>query len=69
MKEAKVWVNNEFRGIYPVGTSAVVVAASKEHACQLLKAKAPHPDYVKPEQFREIPLTMGYTEVLQNGDY
>lgn len=39
MNETKplgVYVCNQFRGHYPVGTAAVVVAESQEHAAQLL---------------------------------
>lgn len=36
MKKLGVYVCNQFTGHYPVGTAAVVVAESQEHAATLL---------------------------------
>lgn len=67
-----VFVNTGFKGFYPVGVSAVVVAANVDLACELLNAqlvaRGLEPS-AKPEQFTEIDSTQAGAFVLNDGNY
>lgn len=66
----KVWVNNEFDGVYPVGTGAVVIADTKDDACDFLNMFLVGIGLESfPEQFREMPMVSGQVEILCDGDY
>ncbi len=68
----KVFTNNSFKGHYPVGTAAVVVAETQEEAAMWLNN---HLDTaglcgdVKPEHMHEVELKRSAVHILCNGDY
>ena len=67
-----VYTHCEFRGHYPVGTSAVVVAQNKVAAAPLLEAqliKEGLNQPINPDDFEEIDLNNKRAYVLINGDY
>lgn len=67
----KVWYNVSFKGVWPVGTAAIVVAKTAQDACRLLQYQLPaaQAKTVKPEDFVEIDTTKEYAIVLRDGDY
>lgn len=67
----KVFYNSEFRGHWPVGTSAVVVAVDAEMAAYMLGeelAAMGLPQQVPPNDMIELEMKPQVV-VLQNGDY
>lgn len=68
----KVFFNNRFRGHYPVGTAAVVVAETREMACCLLAEKLIEhglKDGVVLGDMIEVPTTGNQVFVLNDGNY
>lgn len=69
----KVFFNNKFRGHYPVGTAALVVADHAQNACDLLnhKLKAEHSldGDAKVEDMIEVPTTHNQVVILNDGNY
>jgi hypothetical protein len=67
----KVWYNNRFEGIYPVGAAAVVVAESAEAAAELLRAQLTRgvSATVLAADMVEIDITVPQAIVLNDGDY
>lgn len=69
----RVFYSNNFRGHYPVGTSAVIVARDKDEAHVLLTSKLigmglpPRPD--DNITIHEVPTDCTSVTVLQDGDY
>ena len=70
----KVFTHTGFRGYYPVGTSAVIVARDRGHAKRLLLAALP--DELKAENqdldislFEEVDTSKPNAVILQDGDY
>lgn len=67
----KVFYNREFSGHWPVGTSAVVVAADAEMAAYMLGeqlAADALPQQISPNDMIELEM-VPQVVVLQNGDY
>jgi hypothetical protein len=67
-----VWINTDFQGHWPVGTSAVIVAESKKQAAELLEAELARvglSQKVDPQSMVEICLTVPGALILQDGDY
>ena len=67
----KIWTNNKFKGYWPVGTAAVVIADSPEQAADYLNvflAEKNLPD-CKPDQFEEMPFIDGEVRILNDGEY
>lgn len=67
-----VWLNTDFHGHWPVGTSAVIVADNKAQATELLEAELVRiglPQKVAPQSMVELCTTSPGAVVLQNGDY
>lgn len=68
----KVYTNNQFEGMWDVGTAAVVVAPSKAEAVKLLKEKLEPIGLGKDvceEQFYELETKHGFALVLRDGNY
>lgn len=68
----RVYRNNTFKGHWPVGTSAIVVATSAEQAAIVLEQELEQhglEQEIPVEEMIEIPTHTTYVEVLQNGDY
>lgn len=68
----RVYTANEFKGFFPVGTAAVVVAKDMTHAAELLNAELKRiglPESVKPTDFSEVSKTHACAYVLQDGNY
>jgi len=67
----KIWVNNKFKGHYPVGTAAVVIADSPGDAktyLDLFLAECGL-DESEEEEFREMEFRDGQVEILCDGNY
>lgn len=68
----KVFTNTHFRGHYPVGTAAVVVAETVEHAAELLEKQLKAiglPQHVLVEHMNELDTSSASVRVLRDGDY
>ena len=69
----RVFYSNDFRGDYPVGTSAVIVARDKDEAHVMLTSKLigmglpPRAD--DDITIHEVPTDCTSVTVLQDGDY
>ena len=67
-----IFVNTSFAGHYPVGTSAVVCATSKEEAAQILQRTLKHKGLsqeVLPEHMVKFMAVPGNCSILNDGDY
>lgn len=67
----KLWTNNQFKGRYPVGTGAVVVADTAEEAADYLSLflnEIGLPN-AKIEHMEEMPFVDGQVRILCDGDY
>ncbi len=69
----KVFSNTDFAGHWPMGTSAVVVAETREDAAKILDsalriAQLFQPP-INPESMVEIDQSKPQAIILQNGDY
>ena len=65
----KVYYNTDFEGLWPVGTSAVVVAESVEQAESLLSDKLVAIGLAYRGTMTEMDMTTPNAVILQNGDY
>ena len=68
----KVWTNNYFRGYWPVGSAAVVVANTPEEASSLLNEKLKEMGLegdAKPEDMDQLKTNKPLVRVLNDGDY
>lgn len=67
----KVFINTRFKGFYPVGTAAVVVANNVEEACTLLNEElaARGLDATTVDKFTQIKTNKPFAEILLDGDY
>lgn len=68
----KLFVNKTFSGFYPVGTSAVVIAKTKEDAAKLLsdKLKELHLDQeIAVKDMDELSMKTAGVFILQDGEY
>lgn len=77
----KVFTSTSFKGLYPVGTAAVIVAESKEQALELLVKQLQATGLYSEEPFNrrndrltvdnlvEVPLDKPSVDILNNGDY
>jgi hypothetical protein len=66
----KIYTSNDFAGIWPVGTSAVVIAENEEEAIQYLAdelkdRKLPQAEFTIAELDTNTPGVL----ILQSGDY
>ena len=71
-KHNKVWLNTSFNGRYPVGTAAVIVAATSNEAANLLNQELRSrglADTAMPDQFSELSIAAPTAVVLCDGDY
>lgn len=67
-----VWLNTSFQGHWPVGTSAVIVAESKQEAATLLEAELARiglSQKVDWQTMKELSTTAPGALILQDGDY
>ncbi len=68
----KTWTINKFLGHWPVGTAAVVVAATPTEAARYLERRLSNmglKQHIDPNDFQELPLEDGVVEVLNDGNY
>lgn len=70
----KFWIFEGFKGHYPVGTSAVVVAKSAEEACALLDVKLkerglPPLEGQKSLRYFAVNTDIERAIIIQDGDY
>ena len=68
----KVFTTTGFKGHYPVGTAAVVVAESKEKAAALLNVELKRkglPDTVKSTDMRQLRQDRISVNILCDGNY
>lgn len=67
-KKLKVFTSNDFKGHYPVGTSAIIVAKDETRARELLEEARP---LAKGDTYTmdEVDVNVESCNVLQNGDY
>ena len=65
----KVYYNTDFEGLWPVGTSAVVVAESAEQAELLLTDKLAAIGLAYRGTMTELDITVPNAIILQDGDY
>ena len=66
------WTCNNFKGNYPVGVGAVVVASNKQEAIVALEfeLKKRHLiQVIKPEQLEQLPKQGLYVRILTDGEY
>ena len=69
--EMKIYTNNEFTGVWPVGTAGVVIAKTKEDAktyLDIFLAQRNLPDS-EIEQFKEMDFKEGEVRILRDGEY
>jgi hypothetical protein len=69
IQRLKVYYNTDFEGLWPVGTSAVVVAESAEQAELLLTDKLVAIGLAYRGTMTEMDMTTPNAVILQNGDY
>lgn len=68
----KVYTCTEFRGFWPVGTSAVVVAAGRLQAARLLEDKLAQINLaqtIEPANLVRLDIDTPGATILQDGDY
>jgi hypothetical protein len=66
-----VWTCNDFEGLYPVGTAAVVVADTEDQARQLLDDELTQRSLKQLQSYRlvRLDLTTPHVVLLADGDY
>jgi hypothetical protein len=69
MLRLKVYYNTDFEGLWPVGTSAVVVAESVEQAELLLTDKLAAIGLAYRGTMTEMDMTVPHAVILQDGNY
>lgn len=67
----KVFVNTTFRGFYPVGTSAIVIAKNAQEAAEMLTEEV---SWIRQQTINAVDMIEVKTKVpsvtiLQSGDY
>lgn len=69
----KVFTTTAFKGHYPVGVSAVIIANDRGHASRLLDQELPKvglpPQQLNIGDFHEVSLDNSIAIILQDGDY
>lgn len=68
----KVFYNRDFKGHYPVGVSAVVIAPDHIEAARLLRNELSScglDQRVDPSEMFELDTSVPFAIVLQDGDY
>ena len=67
----KIWTNNKFKGFWPVGTAAVVVADTAKVAADYLSMflQDKRLENAKEEDMVEFPFLEGHVRILRDGDY
>ena len=68
----KIYTNNKFKGVYPIGTAAVIVANDKYEAARLLSDAlfdTGIPDDNTIDGMIEIDISSPNAIILCNGDY
>lgn len=67
----KIWTNNSFKGFYPVGTAAVIVAESKKKAVNYLDKALKEIGLEKscPDDMKELLIVEGNVQILHDGNY
>lgn len=69
----KVWINNTFKGYWPVGTAVVIVAKTKKRAERILKLKLESMKLYQDDESRlivkELPVDVENIMILQDGNY
>jgi len=70
----RVWGCNKFKGHYPVGVAAVVVAETAEQAAfylgEILESRGlEQPEAIDPDDMQELPLEDGQYLILCDGNY
>ncbi len=71
MGELRVWTCNEFRGHWPVGAAAVVVAGTRDEAEALLLDRLRAEGLPQDEHLdmQAVPMQDGIVRILCDGDY
>lgn len=69
-----IFVNTTFKGYYPVGTAAVVCAATQEEAADILNKRLEHlampqNEPVTPDQMEKFTMVPGNVVILADGNY
>jgi len=68
----KVWTNNQFKGLWPVGTAAVVVAANATRAAELLNEELVEMGLeptARVDDMKPVKTTEEGVVILCDGDY
>lgn len=67
----KVFVNTTFRGVYPVGTSAIVVAKNAQEAAEMLTEEVSwiRQQTIDAVDMIEVKTKVASVTILQSGDY
>lgn len=67
----KVFVNTTFRGFYPVGTSAIVIAKNAQEAAEMLTEEVSwiRQQTIDAVDMIEVKTKVPSVTILQSGDY
>lgn len=67
----KVFTSRDFKGHWPVGTAAVIVAENEQEAAELLTEVAAMRGLEIGDDFtlQEVPITQTQAIILRDGDY
>lgn len=67
----KVFVNTTFRGVYPVGTSAIVIAKNAQEAADMLTKEVSwiRQQTIDAVDMIEVKTKVPSVSILQSGDY
>lgn len=65
----RIFVSNDFHGVWPVGTAAVVVAEDFDHAVKLLTEKLAETGLRFDGTLQEVSLKQPIAIVLRDGNY
>lgn len=72
MSKLRIYACNNFRGHYPAGTSAIMIAKTREDAAELLEQhlmKQGLSQLISTEQIFEIDSSTEQAVIFSNGDY
>jgi hypothetical protein len=72
MKSLNVYTCNEFRGRYPVGAAAIIVAENEQEAVKLLEAELTKDGLTQTinlNQLELVAITKPQATILCNGEY
>lgn len=64
-----IYVNTNFKGHWPVGTVAVVIADSQEKAAEILSKKLSEAGLEQGVPLKDMRLLEGDCEILADGNY